>query len=78
MVERLPDRAFGHLAVAEQHPDAVGQLVEVLAAERHADADGQALAERAGGHVDPGQIGGVGWPCKPAAELAQASAAPRR
>ena len=55
VLERLPDRSFGHLAVAAQHPDAVGQLVEALAGERDADADRQALAERAGRHVDPRQ-----------------------
>ncbi len=32
-----------------------------LRGERDADADRQALAERAGGDVDPGRIG-VGWP----------------
>ena len=71
LVERLPDRAFGHLAVAEQHPDAVGQLVEVLAVQRHADADGQPLAERAGRHVDVGQDVRVGVALQAAAELAQ-------
>ena len=57
LVERLPDRALGHLAVAAQHPHVVRQLVEVLAGQGDADGVGQALAERAGGHVDPGQDG---------------------
>ena len=53
--ERLPHRALGELAVAGEHPDAVGQAVERLAGERDADADGQSEAERAGGDVDPWQ-----------------------
>ena len=53
VLERLPHRALGHLGVAAQAPHAVGQAVELLARERHADRDRQALAERAGGHVDP-------------------------
>ena len=53
VLERLPHRALGHLAVAAQAPDAVREPVEVLAGERHADRDRQPLAERAGGDVDP-------------------------
>ena len=53
VLERLPDRALGRLAVAAEHPDAVGQPVEVLAGDRHPDPDRQPLAERAGGDVDP-------------------------
>ena len=53
VLERLPHRALGHLGVAAQAPHAVGQPVELLARDRHADRDRQALAERAGGHVDP-------------------------
>ena len=71
LVERLPDGALGHLAVAEHDPDAIGQLVEVLAVEGHADADGQPLAERAGGDVDLGKHVRVGVALEPAAELAQ-------
>src|SRR5205807_9353886 len=52
LVERLPDRAFRDLAVAEHDPDVVRQLVEHFAVEGHADADWEALAERAGGHID--------------------------
>ena len=59
---RLPHRALGHLAVAADHPDAERQPVEPLAGERHADADRQALPERAGGHVDPGQHRASGAP----------------
>ena len=64
MVERLPDRALGHLAVAAEHPDVVGQLVEALAGQRDADAD------RAGpGPSEPVATStqgstGVGWPSR--------------
>ena len=51
VLEGLPHRALGHLGVAAQHPHAVGQLVELAAGHRDADADRQALAERAGGDV---------------------------
>ena len=67
LVQGLPDRALGHLAVAAQDPDPVRQLVEVLAGQRHAHAVGQALAQRAGRHVDPGQHRG-GVPLQPGAE----------
>ena len=51
VLERLPHRALGHLGVAAQGPDAVGQAIEPLAGERDADGDRQALAERPGRHV---------------------------
>ena len=53
VLEGLPHRALGHLAVAAQHPDPVRKLVEPLAGERDADREGKALAERAGRDVDP-------------------------
>ena len=53
VLERLPHRALGHLAVAAEHPDAARQALEVLAGERHPDADREALPERAGRDVDP-------------------------
>jgi hypothetical protein len=53
VLERFPHGAFSRLAVAVQDPDAIRQSVQVLARERHADAIGQPLAERAGGDVDP-------------------------
>ena len=62
VLERLPHRALGHLAVAAEHPHAVRDAVEVLAGERHADADRQALAERAGRDVDPRDATASGWP----------------
>jgi hypothetical protein len=55
VLERLPDRALGHLAVAGENPDAVRPRVDRLRGERDADADRQAEAERAGGDVDPWQ-----------------------
>ena len=60
LVEGLPHRPLGHLAVTAQHPDPVRQLVQVLAGQRDADAVGQALPEGSGRHVHPGQDrGGV-------------------
>ncbi len=53
VLERLPHRALGHLAVAAQHPHAARQALEVLRGERHPDADRKALAERARRDVDP-------------------------
>jgi hypothetical protein len=55
VIEGLPDRALGHLAVAAEHPDPVREPVEPLAGERHPDPDRQPLPERPGGNVDPGQ-----------------------
>ena len=66
---RLPHRALGHLRVTADDPRAVGQLVEALGRDGDADGDGQALAEGAGGHVDPGQAGG-GVALQPAADVA--------
>ena len=53
VLEGLPDRALGRLAVAAQDPDAVRKPVEVLPGERHPDADRQTLSERAGRDVHP-------------------------
>src|SRR5260370_41666108 len=58
LVHRLPDRPFRQLRVTAQYPDVEWQLVQVMARQRHADADRQALAERAGGYVDPWDHGG--------------------
>ena len=66
--DRLPDGAFGCLAVAKQDPRAVGQAVDVLAGEGDADGDGQAMAEGAGGDVDP-RDGRRGMSLEPAAEV---------
>ena len=53
-VGRFPDRAFGRLAVAEQHVGAVVGL-DPARVERAADRGADALAERAGGDVDERQ-----------------------
>ncbi len=58
LVESLPDGALGQLAVAAEHPDPVVKPVEALAGEGYADAVGQALTQRPGGHVDPREHGG--------------------
>ena len=50
----FPDRAFGRLAVAEQHVGAVVRL-DAPRVQRDADAGAQPLPERAGGDVDPRQ-----------------------
>ncbi len=71
LVQGLPDGPFGHLAVAAQDPDPVRQFVQVLTGQRHADGVGQALAEGAGGHVDPGQDRG-GMALEPGPEAAVA------
>ena len=76
VLERLPHRALGHLAVAAQHPDAVRDAIEPLAGERRPDADREALAERAGGDVDPREDGRR-VPLEPASELAVRRGAPR-
>ena len=57
VLERLPHRSLGELRVSAEHPDAVGKPVEVPARDGHADADRQALAERARGDVHPRQHG---------------------
>ena len=56
LLEGLPHRALGELGVAAEHPDAEVGALEPLAGERDADRDRQALAERAGGDVDPGDL----------------------
>ena len=55
LVEGLPDRAFGGLAVPAQDPDVIGKLVEVFPGQTDADRVGETLAEGAGGHVHPRQ-----------------------
>ena len=70
VLERLPHRALGHLAVAAEHPDPVREPVEPLARERDADAVRQPLAQRAGRHVHPRQDRSR-VPLEPASELAE-------
>jgi hypothetical protein len=45
VLEGLPHRALGHLAVTAECPDPVRKLVEPLAGQRDADRKGKALAE---------------------------------
>jgi hypothetical protein len=54
VLEALPLRALGHLAVADEHPGAHRGPVEALPRDRHADAVREPLSERPGGDVDPG------------------------
>ena len=53
VLERLPLRALGDLAVPAQHPDTHGQLIELLPGDRDPDAIRESLAERARRDVDP-------------------------
>src|SRR5436189_2886562 len=53
VLEGLPLRSLGDLAVAAEHPDAHVGLVEPLAGDPHSDSVGKPLAERAGCDVDP-------------------------
>jgi hypothetical protein len=53
VLEGLPHRALGHLAVAAQRPDPVREPVEPLAGERDSDGEGKTLPERPGGDIDP-------------------------
>ena len=66
---RFPHRALGAFAVAEQDISAVVQVVEPRA-QRHADADAQALAQRAGRHIRKRQARGR-MAFEVAAELAE-------
>ena len=56
VLERLPHRPLGHLGVAAEHPYPEVGGFETGGGERDADRDGEALAERAGGDVDPGDL----------------------
>src|SRR5215204_2239012 len=57
VLEGLPHRTLRHLGVAAKHPDTIGESVQVLAGEGHADPYGQSLAQRPRGHVYPGDLG---------------------
>ena len=70
VLDRLPHRPFGHLAIAGEHPHTIGKLIQILTGQRDSHADGQPLPERPRGHVHPRQDRG-GMPLEPAAELAQ-------
>ena len=51
----LPDLTLGDLAVAKNGVDTIILLCD-LTGQRHADGDGDALAQRAGGHIDAGDV----------------------
>ena len=51
----FPDLTLGNFAVAQDRIDAV-VLARDLAGQRHADGNGDALAQRAGGHIDAGDV----------------------
>ena len=70
MRDGLPHRALGHLRIAAQDPDAVGNLVQVLAGQRDPDAYGEPLPEGARGHVHP-RDGGRRVALKAASELSE-------
>ena len=55
-LHRLPDGPFGRLRVPEQDPHARGALVQPHR-ERHPEADRRPLPERAGGGLDPRELG---------------------
>ena len=55
-LHRFPHRAFRHLGVTQQDPDPSVAPVEPHR-EGHPEPDREALAERAGRHVHPGQLG---------------------
>ena len=75
--DRLVVDALHQAAVAGDDEGAViDQLVAVdrvqmALGDRHADRHRQALAERAGGHLDPGQLEILGMAGARAAELAE-------
>ena len=71
VVEGLPHRALRHLAVAAEDPGSGGRVVQALGRQGQAHAHRQALAERAGGGVHPGEHRG-GMPLDAAAQLAEA------
>ena len=66
----FPDDAGLQLAVAQQHVYAIVQAVQP-AGERHAHADRDAVAQRAGADVDARAFLAVGVALQPAADLAQ-------
>ena len=67
LVEGLPDGTLGEFAVSAQHPDPVGEPLQVLACQRDPHAIWQPLAQRAGGDVNPRQYRG-GMALQPLAE----------
>ena len=70
VVERLPDRSLGGLAIAHEHPHVERRREWALRRERDADPDRKPLAERPGGNVDPREHR-RGMALEPAPELAE-------
>ena len=66
----FPDLALIQLAVADDDKDAV-ILAVALACQRHADAAGKPLPERAGRNIDAGALFHIGMPLKDRAFLTQ-------
>ena len=66
----LPDLALGQLAVAQQGVD-VEVLPQVLGALGHPGGGGEALAQRAGGHVHAGDGVHVGVPLEEGVDVPQ-------
>src|SRR5262249_59768514 len=71
LVQRLPNRALSRLAIPEQNPYMVGQLVQIFAIEGDPYANWQSLPERAGCDIDPGQYNRNRMSFQPAAEFAK-------
>ena len=68
-LQGLPLGAFRHFAVPQEHISHIGQLIQVLGVQGLAHADGQALAQGAGGRLAVGKgRGGVAF--QGAAEMA--------
>ncbi len=68
LVETFPYGALRGFAVSHQHPHTIRKLVEILAGQRDADSNGQALTKRARGHIDI-RNNGYGMTLDRAAEL---------
>ena len=58
-LHRFPDRSLRHLGVAEEDPHPGVAAIEPHR-QRHPEPDREPLAEGAGRHVDPGQLGDRG------------------
>ena len=58
LLERLPHRTLGQLAVAAEHPHTVGQPVEPLSRKRDPNRNREPLPQRTCGDVDPRDCGG--------------------
>ena len=66
----LPHLAFLDLAIAQQAERTI-RIAPVLGGERHAHRGGDALTQRASGHVDAGSVVHVGMALQVATNMAQ-------